>query len=308
MILDSATLYYRAFYALPEKLTAPDGHPNNAVRGFLTMLTKLRQLHSPSGLVAAWDTDWRPQWRVDLIPSYKAHRVEDIQILGEESEADQEIIPDTLAPQIGAIGELLDAIGIARIGVPGYEADDVIASVASQSQVSNLVVSSDKDLVQVISETTSMLMQTTGGIENWPILGPGQIVDKFGVPVAGYRDFAVLRGDPSDGLPGIGGIGAKTAAALISSFGSIEKMVKQISAGQIEKPLTPRLAERIIEGQDYIHRAQKVVTAETELPIPESGKAIPSEPQDPDKLASLAAEWGVERFVDQLLTVSSIAE
>lgn len=308
MILDSATLYYRAFYALPEKLTAPDGHPNNAVRGFLTMLTKLRQLHSPSGIVAAWDSDWRPQWRVDLIPSYKAHRVEDEQSLESVSEKGHEILPDTLAPQIGAIAEILDAIGVTRIGIPGYEADDVIASVTSQSQMSNLVVSSDKDLVQVISDKTSMLMQTTGGIENWPILGPQQVVDKFGVPVTGYLDFAVLRGDPSDGLPGIGGIGNKTAASLISSFGSIEQILELINAGRIEKPLTTRLAERILEGTDYIQRAQRVVTAESGLPIPNTGIAIPSIPHDPDRLTNLATEWGIEKFIDQFLNAGQVVQ
>lgn len=304
MILDSATLYYRAFYALPEKMTAPDGHPHNAVRGFLTMLTRLRQLHSPSGLVAAWDSDWRPQWRVDLVPSYKAHRVVDETSSGIDSQdaIGHELLPDTLAPQIEAIADILDAMGVARIGFAGYEADDVIASIAFQSKESNLVVSSDKDLVQVISPKTSLLMQVNGGIENWPVLDQDQIVDRFGVPVAGYLDFAVLRGDPSDGLPGISGIGNKTAAALISSFGSIEGIFRAIAAGQIEKPLTPKLAENILEGQDYIQRALKVVTANTELPTSVFTRSIPSDPKDPERLANIANEWGVEKFIDQFFT------
>ncbi|MDC1474724.1 hypothetical protein N8350_03830, partial [Candidatus Nanopelagicales bacterium] len=134
LILDTATLYYRAFYALPLKMTAPDNSPHNAVRGFLAMLAKLIVIHQPSGLIAAWDNDWRPQWRVELLPSYKTHRV--------DSDQGGEQAPDTLSPQIDAIAQILDAFGIARAGIDGFEADDVIASVAEQSGGNCLVVTS----------------------------------------------------------------------------------------------------------------------------------------------------------------------
>lgn len=302
MILDSATLYYRAFYALPEKMTAPDGHPHNAIRGFLTMLTKLRQLHSPSGLVAAWDTDWRPQWRVDLLPSYKTHRLETAPDEKGESTHFEEVIPDTLGPQIGAIADILDSMGITRIGLPNFEADDVIASFAAQSSGPNLVVSSDKDLVQVISPTTSMLLQVNGGIEGWPIVGPEQVLEKFGVPVSSYVDYAVLRGDPSDGLPGVTGIGPKTAAALIGKYGSIENLHLAIEAGNVEKPLSIKVAERIQASRKYTDKALKVVTAETALPVSKFSTGIPESPKSPKKLKELASEWGVERFVDQFFS------
>ena len=182
LILDTATLYYRAFYALPQKMTAPDGSPHNAVRGFLAMLTKLIVIHQPSGLVAAWDNDWRPQWRVELLPSYKTHRV--------ESDQGEEGAPDTLRAQIEAIAQILDAFGIARAGIDGFEADDVIASLTEQSGARCLVVTSDRDLIQVVNERVSLLLQVSGGVEGWPILDPVAIEAKYGVSPADLSSSA----------------------------------------------------------------------------------------------------------------------
>lgn len=299
MLLDSATLYYRAFFALPEKMTAPDGQPHNAVRGFFSMMSKLRDQHEPSGLVAAWDTDWRPQWRVDLIPSYKTHRID---METELTSPTSEVIPDTLGPQIEAIGEILDACGIARVGLPHYEADDVIASFAHQNQGPNLVVSSDKDLIQVISASTSLLLQVNGGIENWPVLGPAEVQEKFGVPVESYLDFAVLRGDPSDGLPGVRGIGIKTASALVREYGVVDKIFEAIESGDIKPPLTRKLAENITANVEYINLAKKVITAETDLPLKNIDYQIPAKPHHPRKLNQLTSDWGVARFVDQIFS------
>lgn len=299
IILDSATLYYRAFYALPEKLTAPDGRPHNAVRGFLSMLTKLVRIHSPSGLVAAWDTDWRPDWRVALIPSYKTHRIHAPTDSGPHDLGVEEL-PDTLAPQIDAISQILDACGIARIGFENFEADDVIASVAAQSRQSNLVVTSDKDLIQVISDHTSIVLQTNGGVDAWPILGPEDVLSRFGVTVDQYVDYAVLRGDPSDGLPGIRGIGDKTAASLITAFGTIESVITASRADNPAKPLTPRLAANIQESIGYLDDAKMVITAETSLPVQHWDTSIPSEPLDPGELSALAQEWGVDKYMAEL--------
>jgi len=292
LILDSATLYYRAFYALPEKMVAPDGSPHNAIRGFLSMLTKLISVHQPRGLVAAWDNDWRPEWRVNLVPSYKTHRLVDPV---EQNSAEE--IPDTLSPQIGAIAELLDYCGIARIGIDGFEADDVIASVAHQTSGPNIVVTSDKDLFQVVSSASSVLLQVNGGIDTWPLIGPAEVQSRYNIEVAQYLDFAALRGDPSDGLPGIQGIGEKTASSLIGAFGSLDELNRAAKGGEIQKPLTPRLAEKIRLGHDYLQAAREVITAETRLPIREWDYQIPRQPAHPKKLMSISNEWGVERFV-----------
>lgn len=297
LILDSATLYYRAYYALPESLSAPDGHPNNAIRGFFSMLSKLSVTHNPRGLVAAWDTDWRPEWRVALLPSYKAHRVAD-------SDDETEDIPDTLGPQIDAIAQLLDACGIARIGFENFEADDVIASVAAQEQPASLVVTSDKDLMQVVSHKTSLLLQSKGGVDAWPIIGPHEVRERFGVAVEQYVDYATLRGDPSDGLPGISGIGEKTAASLISKHQSLEALIEAANTQPIEKPLTPKMAERIIAGTDYLFSAREVITAETDLPVSNWQVDIPDEPRDRQNLNYLAKAWGVERTINDWFTRS----
>lgn len=286
-------MYYRAFYALPEKMTAPDGSPHNAIRGFLTTLTKLFTIHHPSGLVAAWDNDWRPAWRVELMPSYKSHRV--------EISSGLEEVPDTLSPQINAISQILDAWGIARIGIDGFEADDVIASVASQHQGRSFVVTSDRDLIQVVTERVSLLLQVSGGVENWPILDPVNIESKYGVSPTHYLAMAALRGDPSDGLPGIVGIGDKTASALINTYSNIEALVAASLTSTYEKPLTPRLAERISAGADYLEAALAVVTAETRLPVSAWSFDVPYEPVDMEALNELAVQWGVEKYVDELL-------
>jgi 5'-3' exonuclease len=293
LILDSATLYYRAFYALPEKMTAPNGSPHNAVRGFLSMLTKLITIHNPSGIVAAWDNDWRPAWRVELVPSYKTHRL--------EVTSEQEEVPDTLSPQIGAIAAILDAWGIARIGIDGFEADDVIASVAAQHQGRSFVVTSDRDLIQVVTDRVSLLLQVSGGVENWPILDPEAIESKYGVPPANYLSMAALRGDSSDGLPGIAGIGDKTASALVNAYPSLDALIEASGATNPQKPLTLRLAERISAGENYLQAAMAVITAETRLPVSAWSIEVPYEPADIKVLNELAASWGVEKYVDELL-------
>jgi 5'-3' exonuclease len=294
--LDTATLYYRAFYALPEKMVAPDGAPHNAIRGFLSMLTKLMSLHQPCGLVAAWDNDWRPAWRVNLVPSYKTHRLADP--IQQDS---LEEVPDTLSPQIQAIAEILDYSGIARIGIDGFEADDVIASIAHQSSGPNIVVTSDKDLFQVISNASSVLLQVSGGIDSWPLIGPVEVESRYDIHACQYLDFAALRGDPSDGLPGIEGIGEKTASSLIRAYGSLDALSRAAESGDIEKPLTPRLAEKIRQGNEYLQAARKVITAETRLPVHEWDYQIPRRPTHPKKLANVSREWGVERFTKNLL-------
>jgi len=257
------------------------------------MLTKLVTLHHPSGLVAAWDNDWRPAWRVELVPSYKTHR------LGIETSAEE--VPDTLSPQIDAIAALLDAWGVARIGIDGFEADDVIASVAAQRQGRSCVVTSDRDLIQVVTDRVSLLLQVTGGVEGWPVLGPEAIKEKYGVSPTKYLAMAALRGDPSDGLPGIAGIGEKTAAALINEYGDLTELIKVSSSDTYDRPLTPRLAERVTAGSQYLHDALAVITAETRLPVAAWDTDVPYEPVDMNALREISMQWGVEKYVDELL-------
>lgn len=298
LVLDSATLYYRSYFALPESLTAPDGHPHNAVRGFLQTLARLVDRYQPGGVVAAWDVDWRPEWRVELIPSYKTHRLARDEDLGEE-------IPDTLAPQIGAIAEILGAWGVPVLGAMGAEADDIIGTLCTSSNRKNpmIVVTSDRDLLQVVSPSVSLLQMANGGMERWALLDPASVEERYGIAPERYVDFAVLRGDPSDGLPGVRGIGEKTAASLITAFGSLEALLEAASANPV-RPLTPRIATSIIDASDYIQAARAVVAVRRDVEIPQMPMQMPTVVHDPAMLGTLTAEWGVGRYVDELLVAA----
>ena len=292
LVLDSASLYYRSFYALPEKMTAPDGRPHNAVRGFLSTVARLVDAHGPAGVVACWDNDWRPAWRVDLVPSYKLHRT---------AEAGAEAEPESLGPQAIAIAGLLDALGIARWGVDGYEADDVIGSVTAQLEQPTVVVTGDRDLLQLVDGRTRVLLTVNGGMEKWPLLDPVGVEERFGVPPARYVDLAVLRGDPSDGLPGVPGIGAKTAVALVRAFGSVPGILVAARESTPARPLTPRLAAALVDHEDSLARTTAVARVARDLPLPSTRVTLPHEPQAPEVLAALCEEWGVRRQVDDLL-------
>lgn len=294
LLLDSASLYYRSFFALPESMTAPDGRPHNAIRGFLSTITRLVDRFQPGALAACWDADWRPQWRVDLIPSYKTHRLA-------EGSTDAESEPDTLTPQIGAIADLLDAMGITRPWAPDHEADDVIASLAAQSDGPTIVVTGDRDLVQVVRDQPDVrvLLATNGGMDKWPLLGTAEVFERFGVKAEQYVDFAVLRGDPSDGLPGVPGIGAKTAAALLAEFGSIDVTLQMAAAEDHRKPLTPRIALALSEHAEELQAARTVATAITTLAVPEP-IALPVLAADPTAVHAIADQWGIRRFIPDL--------
>ncbi len=293
LLLDTAMLYYRAYYSLPDTMTSPSGSPHNAIRGFFGTVNRLVEKYQPSGLAACWDVSWRPQWRVDLLPSYKTHRLE-VDGAGETSGAAQ--IPDTLTPQITAIAQLLDALGVARPGAKEHEADDVIASLATSTDAPIIVVSGDRDLVQLVDENVRLLLTVNGGMELWPLLTPTAVEERFGVHPSQYVDFATLRGDPSDGLPGVPGIGAKTAAALIQKYGSIDELLLAVDRQEIVKPLTPRFAGLIRDNLEQIHATRKVATVVRDLRF-EGDLKIPSTPKDEAALRELASTWGVERYL-----------
>ena len=298
MILDTASLYYRSFYALPTSMTAPDGHPHNAIRGVLQTIERLRGTYQPRTLLCAWDADWRPEWRVNLIPSYKTHRVEE-----ESASGDEEAEPDELGPQIGALREILEAWGVPVVGVRDFEADDVagtLAQAASEAGRSTVVVTGDRDFVQLVGGEVRVLMTVKGGMDSWPLLDADAVVERFGVSPSQYLDVAILRGDPSDGLPGVPGIGEKTAVALISAFGTLEN-VRQASASEsVDRPLTPRLARLVVENGDYLDAAERVAAIRRDVRIPHlqdiMSQPIPAEAKHPQTWEDLLAEWGVQRF------------
>ncbi|HBJ72191.1 MAG TPA: flap endonuclease, partial [Actinobacteria bacterium] len=293
LLLDSASLYYRSFYALPDSMKAPDGRPHQALRGFLTTLDAFYQRLSPSGLVACWDADWRPAWRVDLMPSYKAHRVARFADDGTWLEAE----PEELTPQAAALAQLLDAAGIARVGVDGFEADDVLASLASQSLGPSIVISGDRDLVQLVDDDakTQVFLAVNGGMPKWPLLDAAGVQTRYGVRADQYVDLAIMRGDPSDGIPGVPGIGEKTAAALLREYDSLDGIL-EAAAGPPKSPLTPRIQALLIEHATALGTARTVATAVRDLHC-SVDMSIPAQARDGAQMNEIIEQWGLRRFI-----------
>ncbi|MFC7384405.1 5'-3' exonuclease [Sphaerisporangium rhizosphaerae] len=294
MLLDTPSLYFRAYYGVPESMTAPDGMPVNAVRGLIDMIATLVRAHGPDELVACMDADWRPAFRVAAIPSYKAHRV----ATGHEEE-----VPDTLAPQVPVIERVLDAVGIARVGVPGYEADDVIGTYTFRASGAIDIVTGDRDLFQLVDDKRPCrVLYTIKGIRNLQAIDEAQVSAKYGIPGRGYADFATLRGDPSDGLPGVPGVGDKTAAALITRFGSLEAMLAALDDGVVDGfPAGSRL--KLDKARDYLAVAPAVVKVAHDAPLPEVPIARPVAPRDPEALVELADRYGLDGPLNRLLAV-----
>jgi 5'-3' exonuclease len=277
MFIDGSSLIFRAYYGVPRSVRSPDGRTVNAVRGFLETLTRMLGTRDPRHVAVAEDADWRPEWRVALIPGYKAQRV-------------AEPIPPGLIPQMPIIGEFLAAIGIDSAGVPDYEAEDVIATWTAKAHGSIEIISGDRDLFALIEDgRVAVLYPEKGG---WNIVDEAEVTRRYGIPGRHYADFAMLRGDPSDGLPGLKGVGAVAAASMIREHGGIEAL---IAAG--------RLSEA---NRDYLTRAMKVVPPVADLPIDVPAGRRDRYPADPAQLNALMATHGLQaasaRLVEALNT------
>ena len=242
MLLDTASLYYRAFYGVPDTLTAPDGTPVNAVRGLLDMIARLVRGRSPAALIACMDADWRPAFRVAAVPSYKAHRARD---------DGSEEAPPALTAQIPVIEQVLAALGVVMASAPGYEADDVIGTLTARSAGPVEIVTGDRDLFQLVDDEQPVrVIYTVRGLAKLDVVDEAAVTARYGIPGRAYADFAVLRGDPSDGLPGVPGVGDKTAAALVQAFGGIGPILDALDRGHggFPKGSRPKLAA----ARDYL--------------------------------------------------------
>ncbi len=292
LLLDTPSLYFRAFFGVPDSFRAPDGSPVNAVRGLLDFVARLVTDRSPTRLVAAMDADWRPAFRVEAIPSYKTHRL---------APAGAEEVPDDLAPQVAVIEEVLEALGVPCFGVAGYEADDVIGTIAVSSSVPVDVVTGDRDLFQLVDDARGVrILYTARGVARADVVDEAWVTAKYGIPGRAYADFATLRGDPSDGLPGVTGIGDKTAAALITKYGSLAALLAALDAGDTGMPAGART--KLAGGRDYLSVAPKVVAVAHDVPVPEYDDLIPSEPADPERLLELSQRWGLDSSLNRVLS------
>lgn len=287
LLLDTASLYYRAFFGLPSSLKAPDGTVVNAVRGIADFTARLIEDHEPAVTIACWDDDWRPAWRVELIDSYKAHRLAEPAPETTDS-AEAEETPDELAPQVPLIAELLELAGVPVVGAPESEADDVIATYALGWDGPVDVVTGDRDLLQLVDDAAARrVLYTARGVSKLDVFDEAAVLAKYGVPANHYVDFAVLRGDPSDGLPGVAGIGEKTAANLVTSFGDLDGILA--AAEDPETKIAPRARTNLLASADYLDRARRVVTTRSDLKLPEGAMG----PLDEAGLRSFGETWGV---------------
>jgi len=293
MLLDSASMYFRAYYGVPpESMTAPDGTPVNAVRGFMDMISRLVRARKPARLVACLDASWRPAFRVAAISSYKEHRA---------NPDGSEQVPPALTAQIPVILDVLAAAGVATAGAKGYEADDVIGTLAARADCPVEVVTGDRDLFQVVDDDRGVRVLYIGrGLAKMEVIDEAAVTARYQIPGKSYVAFAALRGDPSDGLPGVPGVGEKTAAALVRSFGSVERMLSAIDAGHGGWPAGSRA--KLVAARAYLEAAIPVVEVAADAPLPAIDGQLPVRPPDPAALANLDARWDLSTSLGRLMS------
>jgi 5'-3' exonuclease len=292
LLLDSASLWYRAYFGMPDTLLSPKGESINAVKGFLDMSARLINIYSPNRFVACLEGDWRPSWRVDLFPEYKLNRIDDS---GEEAE------PDTLSPQIPVLLDVLDAFGFATLGVDDYEADDVIATLSKSERGPIRIASGDRDLFQLVDDKKDVkIVYLAKGLSNHDLVDIDWISKKYEIPGDRYALFAMIRGDASDGLPGLKGIGEKGAALIAKSFSQMQDVVK---AAENEDELLPKtLAKKVLASKEYARIAPKLVNCALDVPIPSMNIDLPKKPKSLTKIKEMQSEYGLGSSVDRLIS------
>jgi len=276
MLIDGSSVMFRAFFGIPVgAFKAPDGQPVNAVRGFLDMLARLITDRKPGAIVVATDEDWRPAFRVDVIPSYKTARLE------------RGAMPAELEPQEPIIREVLAAIGVEVIGAEGFEAEDVIASLLPKIRGKVEIVTGDRDLFALVHDPDVCVLYTQQGIGRLLVVDEAEVERRYGIPGRSYGDFAVLRGDPSDGLPGVPGVGEKTAAQLVRRYKNLDGI---IASG--------RLGEA---GNAYVQQARRVGVPVSIAPVDTPKGTRPATGRDPQRLAALSKTYGISAPAERLV-------
>jgi len=291
MLLDSASLWYRAYFGMPDTLVSPSGLQVNAIRGYLDMTSKLINLYKPNRIVACLEGDWRPSWRVELFPDYKMNRLDES---GEEEE------PDTLSPQIPILLDLLEALGFPMLGVDDYEADDLMATFAVNQPGPVRIVTGDRDLFQLVDDKRDVkVVYLAKGIANHDLVDLKWIEQKYEIPGDRYGLFAMIRGDASDGLPGIKGIGEKGAASIAKQFTNLDEVMK--AATNDDERLTTNIRKKLLESAEYAKIAPKLVGCATDVSIPEMKIDLPNKPLDTQKIQDIKEEFGLGTSVDRIM-------
>jgi len=294
MLLDAASLYFRAFYGIPAaEMRALDGTPVNAVGGLLNFMARLITARPPDRIVACLDYDWRPAFRVALIPSYKTHRLANPTTGAEK-------VPYALQAQVPIVIDVLDALGVAHVGADGFEADDVIGTLAAQAPGPVDVVTSDRDLFQVVEDARGVrVVYIARGVAKYEVVDEAAVTAKYGIPGRAYADFAILRGDPSDGLPGVDGLGASAAATMITRFGDIDGLLKAVA--DPDSDMSPNIRRRLADARDYLEVAPTVVRVRLDVSLPERDDTLPRSPRHAERLLELSDQWNLGPSLNRLL-------
>jgi 5'-3' exonuclease len=272
LLIDGPSLIFRSYYGVRARRGGRAAGEANAVPEFLERLARLIVQRQPRLLAVAEDRAWRPAWRVELIPSYKSHRV-------------AEPVPPGLAPQIPVNYEILGAVGVDVVGADDHEAEDVIATLTARASGSVEIVSGDRDLFALVEDPrVHILYPEKAGMT---VIDEQEVTRRYGVPGRRYADFAILRGDPSDGLPGLKGVGDVGAAGMIRRHGDLDGVLRERSLRDGDR--------------EYLTRARRVVAPVADLPL-----AIPSGrrdayPAEGMRLKSLAAGHGAQQSCGRVL-------
>jgi 5'-3' exonuclease len=250
-------------------------------------------MYSPNRIVACIEGDWRPSWRVELFPDYKANRLED------ESEEEEE--PETLTPQIPVLLDVLDAFGFPMLGVDDYEADDVMATFAVKEKGPIRIVTGDRDLFQLVDDKRDVkVVYLARGISQHDLVDKKWVAEKYGIPGDRYALFAMFRGDPSDGLPGVKGIGEKGAALIANHCATVDEALK--AARNNYDAFTPALNKKIIAGADYLKIAPTLVHCALDVAIPKMDISMPMMPEDLSEIYALKEQYGLGASIDRLIS------
>src|SRR5438874_616400 len=248
LLLDGNSLAYRAFFALPTDLATASGQVTNAVFGFTSMLINLLKDHQPDGIGVAFDRP-EPTFRHELVPEYKAGRAE---------------APDILRQQMGLVRQVLEALRIPMVDAAGYEADDVIATLATQAKKEGdevIVVTGDRDEYQLVEDPCVKVLYNRRGVSDYVLYDEAGIKERTGVTPRQYPEYAALRGDPSDNLPGVPGVGEKTAARLVCDHGDLDGVFASLESA------TPKLRQALADHEAQVRRNSEVIPLVRDLPL-----------------------------------------
>ena len=289
LLLDVSSMMYRAFFAMREPgVFTKDGRPVGAVHGYLDMVTRLINDRHPDEVVHVYDHDWRPIARTDIYADYKGNRLPD---------------PPELPPQFVMLHEVLDLTGMLQAQTEGWEAEDAIGAFCADAADDDRIeiVSGDRDLIQLVDDPVVKLLFTLRGVSELLELDESGVLAKYEVPASRYAEFAILRGDPSDGLPGVRGVGAKTARDLVLEYPSIDAMLEAAEAGRMT--IKPGVRAKLVASRDYLDQMQRIVPVNATAPL-----SIWAGDRDEEALRDLAAELGIKGPAQRLLAALAASD